>query len=313
MGISKIAAVSVAGAMLASGAAAESIKVATWNIENFAIGSRTPQELAALRELVDLLDADVIALQEVDGPEVAQQIFDPDMYAFHFSSRNHPQRTGFAIRRGLAFTPNPDFVELDIGNLRRGTDLTVMLGDQPVRFLSVHLKSFCHEDGLDNVLPTDDTDCGKLKRQIPILEGWIEDRAQEGIPVVVLGDFNRRFNIAGDDMWADLDDGDPDLTKHTEGLMSACLDSEFPDYIDHIVTDVRGTALVRPGSFEQLLFTSVDPGGQADLSDHCPIAVAFETDGAIEPSDAIAVLLDRLDAVQAELQEIREAMATLRE
>jgi hypothetical protein len=36
----------------------------------------------------------------------------------------------------------------------------------------------------------------------------------------VLGDFNRRFNIAEDEMWRELDDGDPDLTKQTEGLTS---------------------------------------------------------------------------------------------
>jgi hypothetical protein len=36
--------------------------------------------------------------------------------------------------------------------------------------LSVHLKSFCHQDDLDNVSPTDNTHCGKLKQQIPILE-----------------------------------------------------------------------------------------------------------------------------------------------
>jgi exonuclease III len=175
----------------------------------------------------------------------------------------------------------------------------------------VHLKSFCHQDDLDNVSPSDNTDCGKLKRQIPILESWIEARAQEGVPLVVLGDFNRRFNIAGDDMWADLDDGDPDLTKHTEGLASACLNSRFPDYIDYIVTDTRGTALVTPGSFEQLLFTAV--GGGDELSDHCPIAVVFESDDTIESNDAITVLLNRLDAVQAELEEIRAGIAALRE
>ena len=98
-----------------------------------------------------------------------------------------------------------------------------MLDGQPLRLLSVHLKSFCHQNDLDNVSPTSNTDCGKLKQQIPILEGWIEERAQEGVALVVLGDFNRRFNIAGDDMWADLDDGGPDLTKHTEGLTSACI------------------------------------------------------------------------------------------
>ena len=69
----------------------------------------------------------------------------------------------------------------------------MMLGGQPLRLLSVHLKSFCHQDDLDNVSASDNTDCGKLKRQIPILESWIEARAQEGVPLVVLGDFNRRM------------------------------------------------------------------------------------------------------------------------
>jgi endonuclease/exonuclease/phosphatase family metal-dependent hydrolase len=220
-----IAALGIGGAMLASGAAAETIKVASWNIENLTEGSRAVAELSMMAELIDILDADVIALQEVDGPEAAQLIFDPNEYEFHFSSQNNPQRTGFAIRRGVAFTANPDFEELDIGDVRRGADLTVTLDGQPLRLLSVHLKSFCHQDDLDNVSPNDNTDCGKLKRQIPILESWIEDRAQEGVPLVVLGDFNRRFNIAGDDMWADLDDGDPDLTKHTEGRTSACLNA----------------------------------------------------------------------------------------
>ena len=114
--------------------------------------------------------------------------------------------------------------------------------------------------------------------------------------MVVLGDFNRRFNIAGDDMWRELDDGDPDLAKHIEGLM----------------TDVPGTEPVQPGSFAQLLFTKVDPGGQAHVSDHCPISVVFETSGTTE-GDAIAVLLDRLDAVQAELEEIRAGVAVLQE
>jgi hypothetical protein len=130
--------------------------------------------------------------------------------------------------------------------------------------------------------------------------------------VVVLGDFNRRFNIAGDDMWADLDDGDTDLTQHTEGLTSACLNFRFPDYIDpHIVTDTGGTALVRAGSFEQLLFTAL--GGGNEVSDHCLIAVVFDTEGGVAPSDAITVLLDRLDAVRAELEEIKAGVATLRE
>lgn len=40
--------------------------------------------------------------------------------------------------------------------------------------------------------------------------------------------------------------------------------------------------------------------------------MVFETD-AIEPSDPIAVLLNRLEAVQTELEEIRAGLAALRE
>jgi hypothetical protein len=70
--------------------------------------------------------------------------------------------------------------------------------------------------------------------------------------------------------------------------------------------------LVRPGSFAQLLFTTVDPGGQAHLSDHCPISVVFETSGPTEGA-AITVLLERLDAVKAEIEEIRAGIAAMQE
>jgi hypothetical protein len=72
-------------------------------------------------------------------------------------------------------------------------------------------KSFCHEGDLDNVSPTSLSDCSRLKQQIGILKGWIEARSQENVPLVVLGDFNRRFNVPDDDMWRELDDGNPDL------------------------------------------------------------------------------------------------------
>jgi hypothetical protein len=83
-----------------------------------------------------------------------------------------------------------------------------------------------------------------------------------------------------------------------------------------LASDARCVDVARraaTGSFEQVLFTTIHPAGDADLSDHCPIAVAFESDGAIEPSDAITVLLDRLAAVQAELEDIRAGLAALRE
>jgi endonuclease/exonuclease/phosphatase family metal-dependent hydrolase len=80
----KIALAALGGVMLATGAAAETLKIAAWNVEHFTEGSRTVAELSMMADLVDILDADVIALQEVDGAEAARLIFDPEAYDFHF-------------------------------------------------------------------------------------------------------------------------------------------------------------------------------------------------------------------------------------
>lgn len=104
----------------------------------------------------------------------------------------------------------------------------------------------------------------------------------------------------------------PDLTKHTEGLTSACMNFRSRSISTTSSPTSEAPRSCAPGSFEQVLFTTVDPG-QARLSDHCPVAVVFETDATIEPSDAITVLLDRLEAVQNEPEESGPGLAALRE
>ena len=106
-------------------------------------------------------------------------------------------------------------------------------------------------------------------------------------------------------------DGGPDLTKHTEGSTSACMKFPVPGvrrpHRDRHTWDCAGDAR----QLRAAVVASV--GGGDELSDHCPIAVVFESDGPVEPSEAITVLLDRLDAVTAELADIRASLAALRE
>jgi hypothetical protein len=83
--------------MLTSGGAAESIKVAAWNMNNLHIvleeplrpgaPDRTQTDYELLRKYRDRLDADVIALQEVNGPKAAALVFPPDQYDLFFSGR----------------------------------------------------------------------------------------------------------------------------------------------------------------------------------------------------------------------------------
>src|SRR5688572_31281623 len=74
--------------------------------------NRSGEDIAALRAHARRLDADVIALQEVDGAAAARLVF-PD-YEFCFSGRISVQNNGFAIRRGVAFACGPELESLSL-------------------------------------------------------------------------------------------------------------------------------------------------------------------------------------------------------
>ncbi|MEM1271700.1 MAG: endonuclease/exonuclease/phosphatase family protein [Bacteroidota bacterium] len=260
---------------------APNLKVAAWNIQNLrdedGEGSlpREPADYSVLSCYAKELSADVVALQEVDGPEAAARVFDPEVYDFYFETRNSVMNTGFAVRKELQVVQNEDLDDLNVsGGLRHGVDITVETQGQRIRMLSVHLKSRCFDRPLD----FDSDDCDKLSRQVPVLEEWIDARAAEETPFLVLGDFNRRFDADGDEFYPEIDDAEPpnaDLTRVTEGLTSQCENSRFPVYIDHILLDRLSTQWLVGNSFEQILFSDADMAAY-DLSDHCPIAVTLD-------------------------------------
>jgi hypothetical protein len=81
--------------------------------------ARSNEDVAALRRHARTLDADVIALQEVDGADAARLVF-PD-YEFCFSGRVALQNNGFAIRRGLPHRCAPELLDLSLADdVRRG-------------------------------------------------------------------------------------------------------------------------------------------------------------------------------------------------
>lgn len=259
---------------------AETLTVASWNIEHLSAGpeqrlgnvTRKERDYRRLQRYAKRLQADVIAVQEVDGPEALARVFDPTVYDFHFSSRRSAQRTGFAYRKSLRVQKNADYEALDVGGVRHGADLTVYVNGTPLRLLAVHLKSGCFEGDRARA-------CKKLVRQVPFLEAWIDARAREGEAFVVLGDFNRRFfkgGVQGDAIWKDLDDGDPplaDLVSPTMGQRSTCWGGKYPDYIDHILVGKRAAAWLVKDSFRQVVYDATEvPKG---LSDHCPISVTL--------------------------------------
>jgi endonuclease/exonuclease/phosphatase family metal-dependent hydrolase len=237
--------------------------------------ARSREDIAALRHHARTLNADIVALQEVDGPDAARLVF-PD-YEFCFSGRIAVQNNGFAIRRGLPHECGPELMSLSMNDdVRRGVELRVFPGTpQELRLLSVHLKSGCARDALDSTKPS----CTELARQLPELERWIDTQANEHKPFGVLGDFNRdlRREPAGVSFWAEIDDSNPpaaDLVNTAEGqTFQNCMPSQtFSGYIDYIILGRQMAQGLVSGSFGRALFRPKD-ALRRKLSDHCPVYI----------------------------------------
>ena len=246
--------------------------------------ARSGEDISAMRRYARELDADVVALQEVDGPGAARLLF-PE-YEFCFSGRAHVQNNGFAIRRGLPFICGADFSALSLDDaVRRGVELRIFPGtSHEMRRLSVHLKSGCARDPLDAAR----AGCHDLARQVPILESWIDAQAGERRSFAVLGDFNRdlRREPAGKSVWAEIDDHDPpeaDLVNTAEGhSFQNCMPAQtFSGYIDYIVLGRRMARGLVAESFGRALYRPKD-ALRRKLSDHCPVFVRLRVADATQ-------------------------------
>lgn len=237
--------------------------------------ARSGEDIAAMRRYARRLDADVVALQEVDGPEAARLLFND--HEFCFSQRVAVQNNGFAIRRGLPFSCGPDFEPLSLeDDVRRGVELRLFPGTtRELRLLSVHLKSGCARDALDSTRSS----CTWLSRQVPVLEQWIDAQARDLKPFAVLGDFNRdlRREPPGISLWGQIDDLDPpgaDLVNTAEGqTFQNCMPKQtFSGFIDYIVLGRQMARGLVENSFGRELYRPRD-ALRRKLSDHCPVFI----------------------------------------
>ena len=244
---------------------------------------RSSRDFATLARYARELNADVIALQEVDGIEAARLVFPG--YEFCFSGSRHLQNTGFAVRAGVPKRCGPDFTALSLDDtVRRGAELVLFPGEpRELHLLSIHLKSGCSDRPLDS----GDKACGTLARQIPILESWVASQAQSHHRFAVLGDFNRALlaehgparSASGRPLrvWPELADGEPpDAQLHNvadgQPFRNCVPGQAHSAFIDHIVLGRTLAGALVPSSFERVTFSAAD-ARHSRLSDHCPVAV----------------------------------------
>jgi endonuclease/exonuclease/phosphatase family metal-dependent hydrolase len=245
---------------------------------------RSGEDFAALARHARALDADVVALQEVDGIGAARRVF-PD-YEFCFSARETSvQNLGFAIRRGVKFKCGADLVALALDDtVRRGVELVLNADtSSEMRLLAVHLKSGCARDTLDSPREA----CTRLAQQVPVLEAWIADQVRAKRAFALLGDFNRDLNrepgpprtadgklVSLSGALAESKAGIFPLVNTSSGSeFRNCMPSQtFSGYIDYVLLGNAAASWLVPGTFGRELFPSAD-AERRKLSDHCPVYV----------------------------------------
>jgi 5'-nucleotidase (lipoprotein e(P4) family) len=249
--------------------------------------ARTAEDFAALRRYAERLDGDVVALQEVDGVEAARRVFPG--YEFCFSTRTHVQKNGFAIRPGLPFRCESEYLPLSLGDsLRRGVVVTLFPGmREQISLLNVHLKSGCHQGVIDGAQREA---CAALAAQAEPLERWIDAQAAAGLRFAVLGDFNRRFALergpardaAGrlTGLLAEIGDGEPagarltDVTRGTRFVGCSAGDS-YTAYIDTVLLGERLARRYSRRALIRLPYDEADIAAGRRLSDHCAVGVSL--------------------------------------
>ncbi len=235
------------------------IRIATWNIGNLhaklneplreGAPARNAEDIRRLSTIREAVDADVFALQEINGPVAARLIFPALEYELCVSSRYiaDMQRgwydpvvpgwderrtdriyTVIAIRRSAfqliecQYYPHISVFDYDeegvSREVRRGVSVRLVWDDNDLTLLNVHLKSGCFAKA---IAPVDgensDPDCRTLERHVNALEAWADAHIGQGRPIAIAGDFNRRLNAhhggapaeRGDHLWEDLNDDKP--------------------------------------------------------------------------------------------------------
>jgi endonuclease/exonuclease/phosphatase family metal-dependent hydrolase len=271
-------------ALLPALAQAADLKIATWNLNWLTtreagspalppdLKPRQADDFDRLRAYALELDADVIAIQEVDGRDAASRVFPADRYSLHMSRDRLVQRVGIVVRRGLPYVINPDYKLPGIEGstrLRSGVDITLHPPDaRPLRLLAVHLKQGCQDQKLARATGRD---CLTLRAQLDPLRDWIAARQAEGTPFILFGDFNRWMDRR-DQFLAGLRQAAP-LARATEGYVSPCWDDEA--FIDHILAGGAARGWMLADSLR--VFRDREHGREwkARLSDHCPVSVRF--------------------------------------
>jgi len=276
----------------------KSLRFVAWNIEHLAETNgegcrpRYDEDYKALRDYAESLDADIIALQEVESIDAVARVFPEEDWSFVISQRppsdsyecwgngnpSTQQKVAFAIRKGIKFDAKSDYQELGLGieGLRHGVIIRLTGTPEPVDIMAVHLKSGCF---VEDFSISNSEACEIFEQQVPVLDQWIESKINQNQKFVVLGDFNHRISNTKNTFWQQLTEmnNQPVVIKNSMANLAGC-HPRYPEPIDHILFGTLMNSFLEVGSERVHYFGDDIEGIKEDemLSDHCAVSVVFD-------------------------------------
>jgi endonuclease/exonuclease/phosphatase family metal-dependent hydrolase len=149
------------------------------------------------------LNTDILAFQEVSGEAAVRDVLPNNGVDYEICSfaTFKVQRLAIAWKRTLGSVSDcvvestMTLPQLDpTDQVRPGLSLTLQIDGRPLRIMTVHLKSSCVSPLEDRgKLDGNAEACQVLQQQARPLEAWLEARSS-GVPVVIMGDFNRNLS-----------------------------------------------------------------------------------------------------------------------
>ena len=276
---------------------AQEVRVASWNIEHLAehnkVGCvpRSTLDYEKLRNFSELLNADVIALQEVENTAAVERVFPKSEWNIVLSDRPNSrsyncrgndqestqQRVAVVLRKGIKYQNKGSFEELGLKmeGLRYGVVVEIFGDRDTINLLALHLKSGCF---VDDYSTSKLRACEVLETQIETLDDWIENSIIENKKFIVLGDFNSRLTVENSMFWNKLVNMDNMPIGIQNGMqnLTGC-HPRYPDLIDHIILGPETSKLQIQNS-QMVHFYSSTGRHMAEedmLSDHCPVSLVL--------------------------------------
>ncbi|MAD88449.1 MAG: endonuclease [Pseudoalteromonas sp.] len=277
-----------------------SLAVATWNIEHLAENNgqgckaRSEADYKKLKAYASNLNADIVALQEVESAKAVARVFPEKEWQIIISDRpdsqtytcresgltSTQQKVAFVVRNSVKIDSVEQLkaIAAPRAGLRQGIKLTIQHEDEKLHIVNLHLKSGCF---VDDYLDSDKESCAVLSQQIKILDNYLESQQLNQENWIVLGDFNHRLANPNNRFRKDLfhspglfgDKSFPNnqLQNLTDGK-TGC-HPKYPAPIDHIFVS---SALSTKYNSESLKFHYFDNMNIDDmLSDHCASSAHF--------------------------------------